>query len=93
MRRLVASLVLTILVIALSGCSSADFSTPSCDGEPSEEQINKYICAECDGYRYLQVVCNNNHLDCPVEARGKVSYKVVKYDDWKNARGDCIMAQ
>ncbi len=93
MRSILIISLMSLFFILLFSCSATDFDTPSCSGEPSEDQLSKYICAECDGYKFLQVVCNNGHLDCPIEARGKEFYKVVKYEDWKGARGDCIMSQ
>jgi len=93
MKKTFILLTLFVFLSLLAACSATDFDTPSCSGEPSEEQLNKYVCAECDGMKFLQVVCDNGHLNCPVEARGKEFYKVVKYDDWKSGKGDCIMAK
>ncbi len=93
MKRFVLLILLLIIQQVIYSCDTTDFDTPTCSGEPDEEQLNKYICAECDGLKYLQVVCDNGHLNCPLEARGKDFYRVVAYDDWKNGKGDCIMAE
>jgi len=92
--RIYLSIIIAILAMySLSGCSTVDIDTPECSDEPTDEQINTYICAECDGIKYLNVVCNNGHLDCPIEARGKTFYKVVKYESWKNGTIDCKMSK
>lgn len=93
MRKSILFSVCFAIIIFFVACSTTDYDTPSCSGEPDEEQLNKYICAECDGMKFLQVVCVNEHLNCPPEAQGKDFYKVVKYEDWKNGKGDCIMAK
>ncbi|MGC8927778.1 MAG: hypothetical protein ACP5QK_07615 [Myxococcota bacterium] len=93
MERAFVFLISLAILILFVACSAADFDTPSCSDEPSEEQLNNYICAQCDGMKFLQVVCENGHLNCPPEARGKEFYKVVKYKDWNEGKGDCIMAR
>ncbi|MCX7943194.1 MAG: hypothetical protein N2746_01630 [Deltaproteobacteria bacterium] len=93
MRVFVYAILFSLTLVIFGGCSSTEYETPSCNGEPDQEQLNKYVCAQCDGMKFLQVVCEGGHLSCPIEARGKEFYKVVKYEDWKNGKGDCIMAK
>ena len=93
MRTFILTLIILTTILILSNCSTTEFDTPECNNEPTQEQLNTYICAECDGMKYLNVVCNNGHLDCPVEARGKTFYRVVKYENWKNGTDECKMSK